>query len=87
MLDAVHPGTKLQEVLDGHSVGQIVLSIDTGLSAKTINSIIKGKTGLSANVAVLLEQYLPPHPAEYWLELDYKWRLAQARAERNKETA
>jgi addiction module HigA family antidote len=76
---AIHPGVLLKGMLVELGIGQIILAIDTGISAKHISSMIKGKAGISADTAILLEKYLPPHTAEYWLELDYKWRLAEVR--------
>lgn len=73
----LYPGEILKARLDELGIGQIILSIDTGLTPKTINSIIKGKVGISAETAALLEQYLPPITAEQWLELDYRWRLSK----------
>ena len=76
-MKARHPGEILKTRLDELGIGQIILSIDTGISTKTINSICKGKAGVTAETAALLEQYLPPMSAEEWLELDYQWRLSQ----------
>ena len=75
----IHPGVLLKGVLVELGIGQIILAVDTGISAKHISTIIKGKSGISADTAILLEKYLPPHTAEHWLEMDYKWRLAEAR--------
>ena len=79
------PGEALSQRLKELGVGQIILAQDTNLTTKHINRIIKGKEGISAAVALKLERFLPPHPASYWLVIDYKWRLSVARANQLKE--
>ena len=63
-------GTFLKDLLKGSGIGQIILSQDTGLSTKTINAICKNKVRITPKAAVLLEKYLPPYPAEFWLKMD-----------------
>lgn len=86
MNEILAPGIRLLELINEHDIGQIILSQDTGISTKTINSILRGRCGISAENAVLIAKYFPVHPAEYWLELDYKWRLAKAQSSVKKHT-
>lgn len=73
-------GLVLDALMKSKGIGQVSLSIDTGLTTKTINMICKGKTGhLTPDVAAKLEHYFPIRSAEYWLELDMKHRLMKAR--------
>ena len=81
----ISAGEYLNILLKEKGIGQIILAQDTGLSTKTINSICKGKSKITPKVAVLLEHYLPPEKAEFWLELETKHSLAAARNELNNE--
>lgn len=77
----IDAGTFLKNLLIDKSIGQIILAQDTGLSTKTINAICKGKAPITPKIAVLFEQYLPPHKAEFWLEMEMKYKLSLARTE------
>lgn len=75
---AVPPGETLNETLDSLRMTQRDLAVRTGMSAKTINEIIKGKAPITADTAVLLER-VTGVPAGMWnnLEANYREQLAK----------
>ena len=77
--DGRHVGTLLNEMLIEKGVGQIILAIDTGLSPKTINSIIKGRAPITPYTAVLLEKFFPFKNAQFWLNAQMRYELSKAR--------
>ena len=77
----INAGTFLKNLLIEKGIGQIILAQDTGLTTKTINAICKNKAPITPKVAVLFEKYLPPHKAEFWLDMEMKYKLSLARTE------
>jgi len=73
----VHPGQFLEEELEINGLKQSDLAKRTGLTSKTINTIIKGNAPISPDTAVLLESVLGK-PALYWLNLDAIYQLNKA---------
>lgn len=69
-----HPGIFLEKSLQSEGMLQIDLAKRTGLTAKTINSIIKGTATISPETAMSLETVLG-EPASYWLELEAKYQI------------
>lgn len=67
------PGETLDELLDERGVTQAGLAERTGLAAKTINEIIKGKAPLSHETALLLERVLGV-PAHFWNNRERQYR-------------
>ena len=74
------PGETLAELLGDRCITQVELAGRTGLHAKTINEIIKGKAPITPDTALRLETVLKL-PAEFWLtrEQQYQEYLARAR--------
>lgn len=72
------PGGMLQRELDAQHLSQSQLAVRTGLSAKHINLVIKGRVPLSPDMAVALEQVLGGTTST-WLSIEarYRARLAQ----------
>jgi HTH-type transcriptional regulator/antitoxin HigA len=69
-----HPGIVLEKALLSEGMLQIELAKRTGLTAKTINSIIKGTAPISPETAMNLETVLG-EPASYWLELEATYQI------------
>lgn len=65
----IHPGDFLEEELESKGLKQSDLAKRTGLTNKTINTIIKGSASISPDTAVALETVLGK-PAVYWLNLE-----------------
>ncbi len=71
-------GEYLAQVLRDIPMTQAELALRTGRSVFTINRIIAGKTGISADTALLLERALGIKAA-HWLRLQTDDRLADHR--------
>ena len=73
---AIPPGATLRETIDQMGIAKRELSERTGLSAKTLNQIIKGHASLTQQTAMLLEP-ITNVPARIWnnLEADYRKQL------------
>ncbi len=81
---AVPPGATLQETIAALSMTQAQLALRTGMAAKTINEIIKGKAPITPGTAVLLER-VTGVPARMWINLESQYREQLARiADRNR---
>ena len=76
------PGEKLVEALRRRQISQSQLARRLGRPKKAISDIVKGRTQITADTAVQLEQVLP-ESAEYWLGLEAKYQryLAALRLE------
>jgi plasmid maintenance system antidote protein VapI len=74
MSDSV--GEMLQQGLDDAGMSQALLAYGTGLSAKHINWLIKGRARLSVEVAVRIEMMLPDISAEALLIAQVRQELA-----------
>jgi len=70
----VHPGVILEEELNAKALTQSDLAKRTGLTTKTINTIIKGGASISPDTAVIFETVLGK-PAVYWLSLDANYQI------------
>ena len=62
----VHPGVLLKEELDALHLTQKAAAEKAGVSKTVINEVIKGKRGISAELAVKLESVVES-PARFWL--------------------
>jgi len=62
-----HPGGTLEDTLEERGMTQAQLSERTGRPKKTINEIIKGKTGITAETAIQLERVLGI-TASFWIQ-------------------
>lgn len=83
---AVPPGATLQETIDELGIDQKELSERTGLAAKTLNQIIKGKAPLTQHTAMLIER-VTNVPARIWNNLEAEYREQLARIESREELA
>ena len=73
------PGETLLETLETIEMSQAELAKRMGRPTKTINEIIQGKTAITAETAVQLEQVLRI-PASFWLTREQQHREFLARA-------
>lgn len=75
---AVAPGETLSETLESLGMSQRDLALRTGISAKTINEIVKGKAPITPDTSVLLER-VTGVPSRMWnnLEANYREQLAK----------
>lgn len=75
---AVAPGETLSETLESLGMSQRDLALRTGMSAKTINEIVKGKAPITPDTSVLLER-VTGVPSRMWnnLEANYREQLAR----------
>ena len=75
---AVPPGETLAEVLEDRGMSQAELARRTGMSAKHINSILKGSASITPDTALKLERVLNI-PARIWnaLEANYQGHLSR----------
>lgn len=74
-----YPGIYLEEKLLSLGMSQIELSKRTGITTKTINSIVKGTAPISPETAMSFSIVLG-ESAEYWLELEAKYQLTKVNA-------
>lgn len=75
------PGETLAETLEAIGMTQAELALRTGRPLKTINEIIQGKTAITAETALQLEQVLNV-PAAFWNNREAQYREALARRAR-----
>lgn len=72
----IHPGLVLQEEIEDRGINQSQLAAHIGVLPKTINEIINGKRGISAEMAVKLSRSLGASP-QFWMNLQTNWELSQ----------
>ncbi|MDN3554307.1 HigA family addiction module antitoxin [Halomonas almeriensis] len=70
-----HPGTVLREYIGDISVTEAARRL--GITRATLSRILNGNAGISADMALRLEQALGTS-AEMWLEMQLKYELWQA---------
>ena len=59
---------------------QAKLARDLGIPVQRVNTIIRGKRGVSAETAILLARYFKMSP-EFWMNLQTAYDLYQAQRE------
>ena len=74
----VTPGEVLEEYLETSGMTQAELAIRTGLTKKTINEIIKGKSPITTETALKLERSLG-RPAHFWNNLERQFQEDRTR--------
>ena len=72
------PGETLLETLDAFGMSQAELARCMNRPVKTINEIIQGKTAITAETVLQLEQVLNI-PASFWLKREQHYRESLAR--------
>jgi addiction module HigA family antidote len=74
----VSPGEVLEDYLEGFGMTQAELAARTGLTKKTINEIIKGKSPITPATALKLERSLG-RPAHFWNNLERQFQEDRTR--------
>ncbi|WP_028315370.1 HigA family addiction module antitoxin [Desulfatibacillum aliphaticivorans] len=72
------PGEVLEDYLDAYGMTQAELALRTGLSKKTINEIIKGKSPITPETALKFERPLG-RPAHFWNNLERQYQEDKVR--------
>lgn len=75
MHNPAHPGTVLREYIGDLSITEAAQRL--GVTRATLSRILNGSAGISADMALRLEQALGTN-AEMWLEMQLKYELWQA---------
>ena len=78
------PGETLQETLEALGMSRKDLAARTGLTAKHINEIIKGRASISEDTALRLERVLGID-ASFWRNLEHQYRRFLAEQSERKE--
>ncbi len=81
---AFHPGETLQEKLDEIEMGPKEFSLRTGKPEKTIIDVLKGRSRVTPQMAILFENVLHI-PAHFWLNMQRSHDEYIARQEMEKE--
>ena len=68
----------LEEFLEPMNMSQAELARQLDKTAASINEVVKGKRGVSAELALKLAKLLGTTP-EFWLNLQMDWELWHAR--------
>jgi addiction module HigA family antidote len=75
----VHPGeVLLEEFLKPMEISQYRLAKDIGLQPTRINQVVKGKAGVSTDMALRLGRYFRMS-AQFWMNLQAHYELETAR--------
>ena len=75
----IHPGEiLLKEFLEPLGLTQIEFARSIGIPIQRVNTIVKGKRGITAETAILFAKRLKTSP-EVWMNLQAAWDLYQAR--------
>jgi addiction module HigA family antidote len=73
-----HPGEILiHEFLEPKDLSQVALAEKLRIPIQRINTLIKGKRGMTAETAILLSEALGTSP-EFWMNLQTGWDLYHA---------
>ncbi|MBI3419449.1 MAG: HigA family addiction module antidote protein [Proteobacteria bacterium] len=80
MLNPAHPGEILREdLLKPRKLSVTGAAKALGLSRKTLSEIVNGKSPITPDVALRLEQAFVKPPADMWLRMQLAFDLARAR--------
>jgi plasmid maintenance system antidote protein VapI len=79
-------GQELQDILDKNDISQALLAYRTGLSPKHVNCVIKGKSPLSVEVALLIEEHFPQVKAFPLLMVQLRQDIAKVKMRRRQTT-
>ena len=74
----VHPGKVLAEILVDHRLSAVAAAARLGVARQTLRRLVAGEQGVSAEMALRLEQLCGNGP-EIWLNLQAQYDLALAR--------
>lgn len=76
--ELVPPGETLVEWLEREEMSQVEFARRTRLTPKHITQVVKGKAGISPEVAIAFER-VTSLPARYWTQLDANYQTAKQR--------
>jgi HTH-type transcriptional regulator/antitoxin HigA len=76
--ELIPPGETLAEWLAHEEMTQVEFARRAGLTPKHITQVVKGKVGISPEVAVSFER-VTSIPARYWIQLDANYQAARHR--------
>ncbi len=79
---AIPPGEYLKDILDKKDLKQREFAITIGMAHSQLNEIIKGKRGISTELAIILEAALGIDK-DYWINLQSNYELAKANLDKN----
>jgi HTH-type transcriptional regulator/antitoxin HigA len=75
---ATHPGEHLAEYLELYGLSQAELARRAGLTPKLVCTIVAGTNPITAPTALALERVFP-RKAEFWMKLQTRYDLHQAK--------
>ncbi|APY10273.1 XRE family transcriptional regulator [Seonamhaeicola sp. S2-3] len=75
-----HPSEFLKEILEEKQMGAKEFAVKTGKPEKTISAVLKGKSAITSEMAILFEQVLKV-PAHFWMEAQKNYDEYKARIE------
>lgn len=81
---AIHPGETLDETLKNFAMSQIELAKRTGLTAKTINEIVQGKSSITPETALKLASVFNTSP-DIWNNLERRYQETLSRLQMENE--
>ena len=81
MSDPPHPGEPIRESMDDVDWNVTETAARLGCERGTLSRLLNGKAGVSANMALALED-IGWGTAEHWMRMQASYELAQARRDR-----
>lgn len=78
--EPTHPGELIKDELDSRNLTQAKLAESIGVSCSLINEIVKGKRGVSTELALLIEAALDI-PADLLLNLQGAYNMQKAKSD------
>ncbi|MBR3481417.1 MAG: HigA family addiction module antidote protein [Neisseriaceae bacterium] len=72
-----HAGVVFKECLNGANITETAQRL--GVTRATLSRIINGKQGVTADMAIKFAELLPNTDAEFWLRIQMKYDLWQAK--------
>ena len=82
MKNPVHPGVLLKDNIETLGISVTEFAFKLGVSRQIISKIINQKAGISVEMALKLAKAFSTTP-EFWLNMQQKYDLAQARQTTN----
>jgi len=71
---AIHPGELLLDELKALGISQVDFAKKVGMEKSQLNEVIKGKRGINAELAVMIEGVLGMS-AQYWMNLQSTYEI------------
>lgn len=75
----IHTGSILQEYLESRGISQKDAAMCMGTTTKHLSNIIRGKSALTTNMAIALENVMPDIPASYWINYEGRYQEYKAK--------